>query len=1007
VFVVDDLLGWLVGLVADAGRKKLVTLVLGTDQERALRSAVGAAVAATATQLAPSDKQADQLATAIGEVFRGAPKVALAGQGTLLEALQAGIAARVAVLDDPDATGTAQSAMELGVPGRVLAQTLAGYLVHEITVRGAQGGPLTPLADQLNHDMTHLQGQRLEEMLAQVVGLVTTLAQAGGGPQVPKKPVRLAPRPVRLAGREELLAGLDAKLTGGGDVGPRIAALCGLGGAGKTSVAVEYAHEHLGEVGVAWQFPAEDATILAAGFVELAAQLGAQDLAGTQDPVASVHAVLAASLEGWLLVFDNAPDRPAVTRFLPPAGRGRVLITSRNANWPPGQVLDVPVLGLEAAAGFLVARTSDQDEQAATELAGELGRLPLALEQAGAYVQATGGSLAGYLASFRRRRPDILARGETGEYGKTVATTWSLAFADVEQSAPQAAGLLRLLAFCAPEPVPLRRLLQPEPGLAEELAEEAAPVLVPLLADELAAGDAVAALRRYSLVTAAGDGLVLVHRLVQAVTTDQMPEDLRPAWRAAAAAVVEAAIPADVTLPESWRACALLLPHARAVLDLTSRGMWRIAQYLGYSGSYLAARNLFQQIADACSEDDAYGPEDSRTLAARSYLARWAGDAGDAAGARDQCAALLPILEGVLGAEHPETLTIRGNLSYYTGEAGDEAGARDQLGALLPILKRALGREHPATLAARSHLARFTGQAGDAAGARDQYAALLPITERVLGPEHPDALAIRAGLAHFTGQAGDAAGARDQYAALLPLHERVLGAEHPDTLDTRQGLAYWTGEAGDAAGARDQYAALLPLHERVLGAEHPDTLDTRIHLAVSSQKAGDTAGARHQFAALVPITERVLGPEHPRTLMTRHDLAYSTGEAGDPAGARDQLAALLPTYSRIQGPEHPLTLLARHDLARFTGEAGDPAGARDQYAALLPIRKRVLGPEHPRTLQTRSNLARFTGEAGDPAAARGQYGALLPICERILGTEHPDTLATRGNLAHWTGEAGG
>ena len=176
------------------------------------------------------------------------------------------------------------------MPGGVLAETLAGHLVHEITVRGAQGGPLTPLADQLNHDMTHLQGQRLEGMLAQVIGLVTALAEAGRGPQVPRKPVRLAPRPVLLAGREELLADLDTRLTGGDDSGPRIVALCGLGGAGKTSVAVEYAHRHLGEVGVAWQFPAEDATVLAAGFAELAAQLGARDLAGTRDPVASVHA---------------------------------------------------------------------------------------------------------------------------------------------------------------------------------------------------------------------------------------------------------------------------------------------------------------------------------------------------------------------------------------------------------------------------------------------------------------------------------------------------------------------------------------------------------------------------------------------------------------------------------------------------------------------------------------------------------------------------------------------
>jgi hypothetical protein len=281
VFVADALGGWLVGLLADAGRKKLVTLVLGTDQQRALRPAVKAAVEATAAQLAPSDEQAERLAMTVGEVFRDAPKVTLARRKTLLEALQAGIAARLAVLDDPDATGTGQSSMELlGIPAGALAETLAGHLVHEITVGGAQGGPLTPLANQLNQDMTHLQGQRLEGMLAQVVSLVTALARSGGDPQVPRKPVRLAPRPVRLAGREALLAHLDTMLTGSGDSGPQVVALHGLGGSGKTSVAVEYAHRHVGEVGVAWQLPAEDATVLAAGFADLAAQLGIGGPAG-------------------------------------------------------------------------------------------------------------------------------------------------------------------------------------------------------------------------------------------------------------------------------------------------------------------------------------------------------------------------------------------------------------------------------------------------------------------------------------------------------------------------------------------------------------------------------------------------------------------------------------------------------------------------------------------------------------------------------------------------------
>jgi hypothetical protein len=127
-------------------------------------------------------------------------------------------------------------------------------------------------------------------------------------------------------------------------------------------------------------------------------------------------------------------------------------------------VLDVPVLDPDVAAGFLVDRTGDKDRQAAWDLADVLGGLPLALEQAAAYTQATGGTLAGYLALFQQRRAAMLPRGEPVGYDKTVASAWALAFDHVQQTAPGAVGLLRLLAFCAPEAIPLRLLLQPRQG---------------------------------------------------------------------------------------------------------------------------------------------------------------------------------------------------------------------------------------------------------------------------------------------------------------------------------------------------------------------------------------------------------------------------------------------------------------------------------------------------------------------------------------------------------------
>jgi hypothetical protein len=820
-------------------------------------------------------------------------------------------------------------------------------------------------------------------------------------PEAPDMPVRLAPRPVFLAGRERLLAELDARLADPGQPGPRLVALCGLGGAGKTSVAVEYAHRHLAEVGVCWQFAAEDPAVLAAEFAVLAAQLGARDVVDARDPVASVHAVLARAGAGWLVIFDNV-DRASVERFMPPAGSGRVLVTTQSQHWPPHQALEVPVLDTDVAADFLVNRTGDPDRAAARELAAALGCLPLALEQAAAYMQATGTTPARYLVLFRDRQADLLARGEAVGHPADVAATLELALSRLARKAPAAVEPLRLLAFLAPEPVPLALLLVGGPAAGSPRPA----ALGLLLGDPLAVGDVIAALRCYSLISPAGDGLVLVHRMVQAVTRAQLTAEAAAQWQQAAATLVEAAVPADPEAPAAWPTCAVLLPHARAVLDLTSGGMGRIAQYLGHSGSYPAARDLYRLIVSAYSESDACGPEHNDTLDARAHVAIWTGEAGDAVGARDLFADLLPDYERVLGARHPDTLTTRHNLATWTGRAGDAIGARDQLAALLPAREQVLGTEHRYILSTRAERGYWAGKAGDAVGARDQYAALLPIRERVQGTEHPDTLITRNNLAHWTGKAGDAVGARDQYAALLPIRERILGPGHPHSLTTRANLARWTGETGDAASARDQFTALLPIRERILGLGHPDTLATRHELAAWTQIAGDAASARDQFAALLPIRERVQGPDHPDTLTTRHELARCTGMSGDAASARDQFAALLPIRERVQGPDHPDTLTTRHHLARWMGAAGDTASARDQFAALLPVRERVLGSDHPETLSARHGLAHWTGAAGDAAGARDQFAALLSVRERVLGPDHPHTLSGRHELAYWTGAAG-
>jgi tetratricopeptide repeat protein len=690
--------------------------------------------------------------------------------------------------------------------------------------------------------------------------------------RVPAVPYRLAPPPARLAGRADLLGVLRRRLARP-DHGPRVVALHGLGGVGKTSVALAYAHRwRSAHDGLVWQLAAEDPATLSAGFGELAAQLGIRGVVDAANPVTQVHAALAAQHEPWLLLLDNVTDYAAVRDVLPPAGDGEVVLTSRSAYWPDAVGLEVPTLDQAAAERFLAEHAGAGGTGAAAQVALELGALPLALDQAASFLDATGYPLDEYLALLRERRPELLRRGAPLGYAASVMSTWDAAFERLRGEHPAAIPLLRLLACCAPDAIPVRLLLGP--SAPERLP---APGAGALLGDPFAVADAVTALRRYSLVGRPAGGLVSVHRLVQAVTADRLPAAERDAWRATAAALVEAALPADATVREAWAVCALLLPHARALLGPAAGGTLRIVEYLGGSGDYVTARVVQAEVyADARAR---LGPEHPGTLTAWTELARWTGHSGDSAGARDMFAAILPVRRRVSGPEHPDTLTVLNLLCDWTGQTGDEARARDIAAELLPLRRRVSGDEHLETLRVWTELGFWTGQLGEAARARDIYAEMLPVRIRVSGPEHSDALSARNQYARFVGEAGDPERARDLVAELLPVYERIAGHEHPDTLWARTNLAWWTGAAGDAEGAREQYLALLPLRLRVSGPQHPATLVAWGNLAWWTAQSGRVDDALRQYRELLPVRERVSGPEHPDTVRLRQNMARWTESA--------------------------------------------------------------------------------------------------------------------------------
>ncbi|MER7496429.1 tetratricopeptide repeat protein [Streptomyces pharetrae] len=815
--------------------------------------------------------------------------------------------------------------------------------------------------------------------------------------------------------------------------------LTGMGGVGKTQLAADY-------VRTAWNDGSEaggldvlvwvDASARSA-IVTRYAQAGVELCrADPNDPDNAARSFLAwltpkagAKPCRWLIVLDDVADPDDLKGLWPPdSPHGRTLVTTRRRDAALAaqgrRTIEVGLFTEAEALTYLTASLTghghDESADELTALAKDLGRLPLALAQAAAYLIDTDESVAGYrelLADRATALADAAPDRLPDDQDLPLAAAWSLSIdrADTLKPVGLARPMLTLTAFLDANGIP-QDVLTSAPALAHLTAHRTrtgpehagAP-------DPVSARDAVralSALHRLSLVDHDRDAshrTVRVHQLIQRTTRDTLtPHQYDITARAAADALIAAwpTVERNTALAQTFRANttalaghagqALYRPDAHAVLYRTGRS-------LGEAGQVIAARDHFQHLTETTCHH--LGPDHPDTLTARNDLAEWRGEAGDAAGAADAFAELLDDRIRVLGPDHPNTLTTRGHLAQLRGRAGDAAGAADALADLLDDRIRVLGPDAPDTLTTRGNLAFWRGRAGDAAGAADALADLLDDRIRVLGPDAPGTLTTRGDLAFWRGEAGDAAGAADAFAELLSHVVRVLGPDAPGTLTTRGNLAFWRGEAGDAAGAADAFAELLPHVVRVLGPDAPDTLATRGNLAQWRGRAGDAAGAADALAELLDDRIRVLGPDAPGTLTTRGNLAFWRGEAGDAAGAADAFAELLPHVVRVLGPDATDTLAIRGNLAFWRGKAGDAAGAGDAYKQLHVARRRLMGENHPATLAAWGSFAHWRGQAGDAAGAVTVTEQLLEHMVRVLGADHPHVPIIRSNLAHWQKEA--
>ncbi len=466
-------------------------------------------------------------------------------------------------------------------------------------------------------------------------------------------------RNLSFTGRVDLLTELEQTNTAA-----ITQAIAGLGGVGKTQLATEYAYRHAANFALVWWVRAEQELSLRADLAGLAAALGLEEAQAQEQQVAIDAAVRWLESKGtrWLLVFDNVNFPNEVKPYLPQGGDGKVIVTSRyNGDWlGVAKPMQVRVWCKGEAVEFLLKRTNKDEPQAGEELAAELDCLPLALEQAAAYICETGIAILDYLNLYREYHLEVLEEAKSsqnyhedtarGKEQDTVATTWKLAFANLPEEAQQ---FMTLCAFLAPDEIPMSLFRNNTVELPKPLKE--------VVENALKLNRLKTALKNYSLAEV-GNEVVTVHRLVQAVGREQLGEEQRKEWAGTAVLLVSAALTTNVqTDIASWEVYAQLQWHALAAASVaerleveaktTGRLLNQVASYLYGRADYATALVLFKRALTIAQKTDV--PESELVTIYTNNLGQVLQALGDYQGAKILYEQASPLMKSSLASTIP------------------------------------------------------------------------------------------------------------------------------------------------------------------------------------------------------------------------------------------------------------------------------------------------------------------------------------------------------------------
>ncbi|WP_225810285.1 tetratricopeptide repeat protein [Streptomyces spinosus] len=860
----------------------------------------------------------------------------------------------------------------------------------------------------------------------------------------------------RFTGRQHELASIRDMLTAE-RAGPGVSAVVvhGLGGVGKSTLARQYVHTFRETYDLVWWIDASSPGKIEEALAGIARLLSPVWAGTAQQPELTSWALAWLQCHtSWLLVYDNVEDPALLGPFLGSLGSGHHLITSRLADdWDDlgavgSALLPLGVLPQGEAADLLWSWVSEVDPSDASrwqtgQLARELDGLPLALDQAGAYVKRTRTTVAAYRLRLGLHVSRTPARRDPRQ---TVARIWQVTLAAIADDDPSAVDLLYAVAWLDPDECP------------RDLVTRLAP-------DEIAADDALGVLHAYSMITFTGRD-VAVHRLVQSVLrTDAVTAAQRahpgesapgrPRGRhEAEQAVLQMVHPRGVDQAHdaqelarlAGQVCALAATDPKDCYSTPVSALYvNTAVHLEERGQSVRALPLYE--AYSAQTERGFGHDHPYALVARCAVGRVYETAGRP---QDAVEVLEPTLEQSLrlhGPGHLTTLNLRHGLASAHRSAGRVDRAIDEYETATAASREALGPDHLRTLTLQGDLAGAYESAGRVeqaialyedivqrdADASDRYEDLVPSLrlnglrlrnnlagayesagrlpeaialykevlaglEDVCGSDHPDTLSCLGNLGYAYESAGDLGRAREVYQEVLRRREQALGEEHPDTLLSRSNLAYLCLTTGDVPTGLDLCRTTLAQRRGVLGPEHPDTLISLSMLASAHSAAGEPEHAVPLFEETLRLRRKVLGDAHPDTLRSLMNLATYFNKLGDAARAVPLLETVLAEQERLLGAESRDALLSRNNLAAACRAVGDLDRARALFTTVLEQRTRILGPDHLDTLSSRAGLARVYEASGELDRAVPLYESALTRLTELVGADHPVTSLVAGLL---------